>query len=291
MSYQQRSIRVEFTLAEGRTFDDQDNVLTIKNARCYVSLTAYGGIAGTQITLYLGLTPQHMVVLSYKGVWIDGAAPNRIRLWAADWQIFEGFISDAYADYNQAPGVSLMITANMMFYLRAKAAPPFSAECTVGIDTIFTSLASVAGLKYKNEGVKRALPNPYFQGDITRQMLEAAQVVEADIDINVEQVTIWPKGTPRKAPALRISPPQGLIGYPIFTSVGLSITTLFCADIFIGRKLLLETVLPNASGQYSVIGAVHTLTSWVEGGQWSTACDLLRLRENEMHPLHVSVPI
>ncbi|CAK8736346.1 hypothetical protein SODG_000596 [Sodalis praecaptivus] len=278
MSYQMRHLRVEFTLAAGKTFDDRGNVLTLDNVRGYVSLAAYGGIAGTQITLYLwGLTPQHMAVLSYKGVWIDGAAPNRIRLWAADRQIFEGFISDAYADYNQAPDVPLMITANMMFYLRAKAAPPFSAEGTVGIDTIFTSLASAAGLKYENQGVKRALPNPYFQGDITRQMLEAAQAVEADIDINVEQVTIWPKGTPRKAPALRVSPQQGLIGYPIFTSVGLSITTLFCADIFIGRQLALETALPNASGQYSVIGAVHTLTSWVEGGQWSTACDLLRL--------------
>ncbi|AYO37447.1 hypothetical protein [Serratia sp. P2ACOL2] len=277
MSYQQRKIMIEFTLAEGKKFDDRGNVLTIQNARCYVSLAAYGGIAGTQVTLYLwGLIPQQMAALSYKGIWIDGAKPNRVRVWAGDRQIFEGFISDAYADYNQVPDVPLIITANMMFYLRAKKVSPFSAEGTVPIDDILMPLASSVGLKYENQGVKRSLPDPYLQGDITQQMLEAARAVDAEIDINVEQVTIWPRGMPRKEPTLLVSPEHGLIGYPIFTNVGLCITTLFSADIFIGRKLSLETSLPNASGQYAVIGAVHTLTSWVEGGQWSTAGDLLR---------------
>ncbi|ENG5919418.1 hypothetical protein ABUV01_000499 [Serratia marcescens] len=277
MSYQQRDIRVEFTLAEGRTFDDRGNVLTVKNARCYISLAAYGGIAGTQITLYLwGLVAQQMAALSYKGIWIDGAKPNRIRVWAADRLIFEGFISDAYADYNQAPDVPLIITANMMFYLRAKKVSPFSAKGPVPIDDILMPMASSVGLKYENQGVKRTLPDPYFQGDITQQMIEAARAVDAEIDINVEKVTIWPKGVSRKEPALLVSPDHGLIGYPIFTNVGLSISCLFCPDIFIGRKLSLVTSLPNASGRYAVLGAMHTLTSWIEGGQCSTSCELLR---------------
>ncbi|EFE93989.1 baseplate hub protein [Serratia odorifera] len=277
MSYQQRDIKVEFTLAEGRTFDDRGNVLTVNNARCYVSLAAYGGIAGTQITLYIwGLVAQQMATLSYKGIWIDGAKPNRIRVWAAGRQIFEGFISDAYADYNQAPDVPLIITANMMFYLRAKKVSPFSAQGPVSIDDILMPMASSVGLKYENQGVKRTLPDPYFQGDITQQMIEAARAVDAEIDINVEQVTIWPKGMPRKEPALFVSPDHGLIGYPIFTNVGLSISCLFCPDIFIGRGILLSTSLPNASGKHATIGAMHTLTSWVEGGQWTTSCELLR---------------
>jgi len=277
VSYQQRDIKVEFTLAEGRTFDDRGNVLTVNNARCYVSLAAYGGIAGTQITLYIwGLVAQQMATLSYKGIWIDGAKPNRIRVWAAGRQIFEGFISDAYADYNQAPDVPLIITANMMFYLRAKKVSPFSAQGPVSIDDILMPMASSVGLKYENQGVKRTLPDPYFQGDITQQMIEAARAVDAEIDINVEQVTIWPKGMPRKEPALFVSPDHGLIGYPIFTNVGLSISCLFCPDIFIGRGILLSTSLPNASGKHATIGAMHTLTSWVEGGQWTTSCELLR---------------
>ncbi|MGK3164746.1 hypothetical protein ACI6PW_23480 [Serratia marcescens] len=275
MSYQQRNIRVEFTLAEGRTFDDRGNVLTVNNARCYVSLAAYGGIAGTQITLYIwGLGAKQMAALSYKGIWIGRANPNRIRVWAADRMIFEGFISDAYADFNQAPDVPLIISANMMFYLRAKKVAPFSARGSVSIDNILMPLASSVGLKYENQGVQSSLSDPYFQGDITQQMIEAARAVDAEIDINVEQVTIWPKGFPRTEPELFVSPDHGLIGYPIFTGGGLSITNLFSADIFLGRKLSLKTSLENASGKYSVIGAVHTLTSWVEGGQWSTNCEL-----------------
>lgn len=277
MSYEQRSIRVEFSLVGGRTFDGTGNVLTVNNARCYVSLAAYGGIAGTQVTLYLwGLMAKQMAALSYKGVWIDGANPNRIRIWAAERLIFEGFISDACADYNQMPDVPLIITANMMFSLRAKKVSPFSAKGDVAIDDIIMPMASSVGLKFENQGVQYSLSNPYFTGDITQQMVEAARAVDAEIDINVEHVTIWPKKASRKEPELFVSPGHGLIGYPIFTNVGLSITAVFTADMFFGRKLTLNTSLENASGKYSVIGAVHTLTSWVEGGQWSTNCELLR---------------
>ncbi|HDJ1441596.1 TPA: hypothetical protein PPN70_004045 [Serratia rubidaea] len=278
MSYKKRSITVEFTLVEGRDFDKKGgNILTISNARAYINLAAYGGIAGTQITLYLwGLVPEQMAALSYKGIWIDGAKMNLVRVWADDRLLFEGFISDAYADYNQAPEVPLIITANMMFYLRAKKVSPFSARGAVTIDDIIMPMASSVGLKYENQGVQRSLADPYFQGNITQQMLEAARSVDAEIDVNVEKVTIWPKGKPRNEPELLVSPEHGLIGYPIFTNAGLSITTVFSADIFIGRKISLMTMLPNATGKYSVLGAVHTLTSWVEGGQWSTSCELRR---------------
>lgn len=284
MSYRKRDITVEFTLAEGKTFDDSGNVLTVRNARCYINMAVYGGIAGTQITLYLwGLSPEHMASLSYKGVWRGaGIGQNLMRVWADGRPIFEGAISDAYADYNQAPDVPLMITASVLFALRHKIVSPFSAKGDVAIDDIIMPMASSVGLKFENQGVKRSLLNPYFTGDIARQMLEAAAAVDAEIDLgSVEKVTIWPRGQAKKLPGIDISPEHGLIGYPVFTNIGVSITTVFCMDIFIGRPVNLTSSLPNVTGSYNVKGVIHTLTSWVEGGQWSTNCSLARLENNE----------
>lgn len=284
MSYRKRDITVEFTLAEGEKFDKRGNVLTVRNARCYINMAVYGGISGTQITLYLwGMSPEHMATLSYKGVWRGaGIGQNLMRVWADGRPIFEGAISDAYADYNQAPDVPLMINASIMFSFRHKKVSPFSAEGDVSIDDIILPMASSVGLKFENQGVSRSLPNPYFLGDIVRQMLDAAAAVDAEIDLgSVGKVTIWPKGQARKLPSIKISPQNGLIGYPIFTKNGVDITTVFCMDIFIGRPVNLTSSLHNVTGNYNVKGAIHTLTSWIEGGQWSTNCSLARLGNNE----------
>lgn len=85
MSYVQRDITVEFTLSDGRTFDNgKGNILTVSGAKCFATVTVYGGTAGTQITLYIwGLSPAHMADLSYRGVWRPAqstANEMRVRL-------------------------------------------------------------------------------------------------------------------------------------------------------------------------------------------------------------------
>ncbi|EAB9324302.1 hypothetical protein IC355_005130, partial [Shigella flexneri] len=98
MSYRQRKITVEFTLSDGRTFGNgQGNMLTITDASCFASIGVYGGVAGTQITLYIwGMSPAHMTNLSWRGVWRqEQSTANKMRLWADGRLIFEGDITDA----------------------------------------------------------------------------------------------------------------------------------------------------------------------------------------------------
>lgn len=46
MSYVQRDITVEFTLSDGRTFDNgKGNILTVSGAKCFATVTVYGGTA------------------------------------------------------------------------------------------------------------------------------------------------------------------------------------------------------------------------------------------------------
>ncbi|EHA2158742.1 hypothetical protein JKH83_003700 [Salmonella enterica] len=284
MSYMQRDITVEFTLSDGRTFDNGGgNVLTLPGAKCFATITVYGGTAGTQITLYIwGLSPAHMADLSYRGVWRPAQSrTNKMRVMANGRLIFEGDITDAYADYNQAPDIPLILTGQVNFNLRNQTAADFSAKGDVPVADIIRALASSAGLKFENQGVSRSLSNPHFSGNIVQQMLDAASAADINIDTgDAEKVTIWPKGEKRNIPPLHISPDHGLIGYPVYTMTGLSATTLFCPDLFIGRQVHLESSLPNVTGDYQLTGVIHTITSRTVGGPWSSNCTMTRLNDN-----------
>ncbi|EHC9777057.1 hypothetical protein JYY36_004382 [Salmonella enterica subsp. diarizonae serovar 50:z:-] len=284
MSYVQRDITVEFTLPDGRTFDNgRGNILTIPGAKCFATVTVYGGTAGTQITLYVwGLSPAHMADLSYRGVWRPAqSTANKMRVKADGRLIFEGDITDAYADYNQAPDIPLILTGQVSFNLRNQTAADFSAKGDVPVADIIRALASSAGLKFENQGVSRSLSNPHFSGNIVQQMLDAASAADINIDLgNVEKVTIWPKDKALDIPAVHISPDHGLIGYPVYTMTGLSATTIFCPDLFIGRRVHLESSLPNVTGDYQLTGVIHTITSRTVGGPWSSNCTMTRLNDN-----------
>ncbi|EAW4991504.1 hypothetical protein RYW84_002419 [Salmonella enterica] len=284
MSYVQRDITVEFTLSDGRTFDKgKGNILTIPGAKCFATVTVYGGTAGTQITLYVwGLSPAHMADLSYRGVWRPAqSTANKMRVKADGRLIFEGDITDAYADYNQAPDIPLILTGQVSFNLRNQTAADFSAKGDVPVADIIRALASSAGLKFENQGVSRSLSNPHFSGNIVQQMLDAASAADINIDLgDVEKVTIWPKDKALDIPAVHISPDHGLIGYPVYTMTGLSATTIFCPDLFIGRRVHLESSLPNVTGDYQLTGVIHTITSRTVGGPWSSNCTMTRLNDN-----------
>ncbi|EAY0358992.1 hypothetical protein B2J38_16515 [Salmonella enterica] len=284
MSYVQRDITVEFTLSDGRTFDNgKGNILTIPGAKCFATVTVYGGTAGTQITLYVwGLSPAHMADLSYRGVWRPAqSTANKMRVKADGRLIFEGDITDAYADYNQAPDIPLILTGQVGFNLRNQTAADFSAKGDVPVADIIRALASSAGLKFENQGVSRSLSNPHFSGNIVQQMLDAALAADINIDLgDVEKVTIWPKDKALDIPPLYISPDHGLIGYPVYTMTGLSATMIFCPDLFIGRRVHLESSLPNVTGDYQLTGVIHTITSRTVGGPWSSNCTMTRLNDN-----------
>ncbi|EIN3807928.1 hypothetical protein LOV60_000012 [Salmonella enterica] len=284
MSYVQRDITVEFTLSDGRTFDNgKGNIPTVSGAKCFATVTVYGGTAGTQITLYIwGLSPAHMADLSYRGVWRPAqSTANEMRVRAGGRLIFEGDITDAYADYNQAPDIPLILTGQVSFNLRNQTAADFSAKGDVPVADIIRALASSAGLKFENQGVSRSLSNPHFSGNLVQQMLDAASAADINIDLgDAEKVTIWPKDKALDIPAVHISPDHGLIGYPVYTMTGLSATTTFCPDLFIGRRVHLESSLPNVTGDYQLTGVIHTITSRTVGGPWSSNCTMTRLNDN-----------
>ncbi|MCW7547073.1 hypothetical protein OO184_03715 [Photorhabdus sp. APURE] len=165
----------------------------------------------------------------------------------------------------------LTITASVMFGLRTKEVEPLTASGDVDIVDIITAMAKKADLTVENYGAKGVISNPNFTGNVVNQIQQAANALDIDTDFGIDKVTIWPHGQPKVEKLLFTSSKYGLIGYPIFTGVGITATILFSNEIILGRKIQIETSLPNASGTYLITGAEHYLTSWLDGGQWHTS--------------------
>lgn len=278
MTYQIRKISVQFVLESGRTFDEAGStVLTIESARCYASISGYGGMSGTEMTLQIwGLSDKYMAALSYKGIWINGPDFNRMKVWADGEPVFEGFIYDAVGDYNQAPDIPLVLSANAFYKSQVQEIAPFSAEGAQTVEKVISAMAASAGLAFKNNGAKgNPLSNPSYQGNIVQQMRTAASDAGVNITIGIKTVTIWPQGGVVDGVSLFTSPESGMIGYPIFIDKGLLVITTFSNEIVVGRKITVKTSLPNASGDYIISGAMHYITSWIEGGQWNSSIELI----------------
>lgn len=277
MSYKQRRIKVQFTLENGKSFDSNGNVLTIDGAKCYVSIAAYGGMAGTPMTLQIwGLSIEHIAALSYMGIWINGPSMNSIKVWADDVPIYEGFINNALPDYNQPTETVLIITANAQYKYQAMKVSPFTAKGDQRAEDVIKAIASSIGMGFQNNGaVGNVLSNPSYKGNAVEQMVSAAHDAGVEITIRAYDVIIYKQGGPVDGVKLLVSPQNGLIGYPVFTASGLQVNTIFSSNISIGRSITVETSLPNASGDYVISGAMHYITSWIDGGQYHSSMDLI----------------
>ncbi|EOT9994781.1 hypothetical protein ACNERV_002815, partial [Escherichia coli] len=121
-----------------------------------------------------------------------------------------------------------------------------------------------------NNGVLAKIENPYFEGNPIAQIQQCAHAAGIEIDFRLGAIYIWPQGGSIDDTIPLISPQHGLIGYPVFSNYGINFQCQYSDLILRGRKIQLETSLPNGSGVYTVQSAVHHLSTWSEGGPWST---------------------
>lgn len=271
MTYKKRILKFEFTLKDGAFDESGNNILTIDNIKAEIQIGAYGGITGTTLEARVyGLSIDNMALLSYKGVQINGAKQNMMKVWADDRPVFFGSITNCFADLNQMPDAPLIISAFSTGFDQSITAPPFSKEGIASVSEIITTIAASIGYTVVNNGVLAKLENPYFEGNPIAQIQQCAHAAGIEIDFRLGAIYIWPQGGSVDDTIPLISPRHGLIGYPVFSNYGINFQCQYSDLILRGRKVQLETDLPNGSGVYTVQSAQHHLSTWSEGGPWST---------------------
>ncbi|KMK23092.1 hypothetical protein ABW11_21005 [Pluralibacter gergoviae] len=270
MTYQRRDLQIEFTLGEG-DFDGQGgNVITLKNMKCELSIAANGGVSGTTMALSLyGLSLDYMAKLTIKSHrWLN-AKQNAVRVRANDDLVFSGSIVAARVDLNRMPDAPIELTANAVTDIRRERFEDTSLTGDLDIGQVAESIATRAGLKFINRGVTARASSLHLPGNAVEQLNKLARDYRFNVDMSLGLVIIYPDGQTVDDIAPHVSPAHGLKGYPVFTDNGISFRCMYSPLIRIGRKLILESDLPHASGEYLVLnGTTFYLSSYTEGGLW-----------------------
>ena len=274
-SYTQKLLTVQFTLGTGTFGETGQNILTISGLRVSATVVKSGGAAlgSAQIRIF-GMTQSQMNQLSTLGLLITQVRRNTVTLMAGDAisgmsQVFTGTIVNAWSDYQGAPQVSFNVEAYAAYLDAIKPVAPTSyPPGGTDVATIMAGLATQMGLQFENNGVSAKLASPYFPGTAKDQAQRCADAANINWVIDNGVFAIWPKNAVRSGSAVVISPETGLVGYPIFDSMGVILRTLFNPLIRYGCLVQVDSSLTPANGVWSVYALTYDLSCMTPGGPW-----------------------
>lgn len=285
-SFTQKLIEIDVALApdpetnQPRQFDNGNNSVTL-TGRASVRVQLSGAPVGsTAQVLVWGLTPSLMNQLSTLGLVFQLIPQNTLTIRAGDAvsglaTVFVGTIRSAIADFNRAPDVPFVFECVAGLLNQVIPAKASSYPGPVDAANVMQTLAGLMGYGFENNGVTAKLPASYFPGTVADQWKKVAQ--DAGIEANIvpgasgnQVLAIWPKGGSRSGTVPLVSPDTGMIGYPAYSQVGITVKTIFNPQIGFGGQIQIKSSLPRATGKWVVLRMDHALDSLLPEGAWET---------------------
>ncbi len=277
MALAKRRMKFTFDLGEGGFGQGGANQVSLDGHRATATIVKAGGnsMGTAQLQIY-GMTLEQMNQLSTLGMVITATRKNTVTVSAGDDGsgvsiVFIGQITNAWGNFQAAPQVPFHVEAHVGSFDAVKpvAASSFKGQADVAV--MLSGLATQMGKRFQNNGVNVKLSNSYYPGSARDQAL--AIVSAAGIEWNgldQDELVIWPAGGSRGGESVMISPRTGMIGYPAFTSQGIMVRSTFNRSVGLGSKIVVESALTPANGEWIVYGLDHKLDTLVPGGDWST---------------------
>lgn len=216
-----------------------------------------------------------LTLLSFDGL---SLRPNRMQIMAGDSEsgmsiCFEGEITNSAPDFNAAPSPVLNIEAITAAYPKLLPQSPVSISGSQAVEDLMESLASEAGLTFRNEGVSTSLSNCTINGDPISKMQWVADTIGADLIFDDKEVILVPRDGTRGQllTVTAINPKTGQIGYPSFDSMGIRCSCFFRPDLMVAGYCRIESSLPRASGVWKIYSVDHDLSANLpSGGPWTS---------------------
>lgn len=286
MSFSKRVIKLDFELGTGSFGETGSNKVVLSGLKTQATITQSNGpFMGNAEVLVYGLAQtvyNQLVGLNYptKKALAVFERKNKLTISAGSEGseleiVFIGTILHSVMDFNNTPDSVLYLLMMPAAHERVKSAEPTSYKNRVDAAVVMKTLAGKAGFGFENNDVSVILPKSYYSGSIMDQ-IESVRV-QADINAIVENDTlaIWPKNGARTThPIIKISPENGLVGYPTYSSsAGLRFRTLFNSNLRINNRVEIsgvEAAMGIANGDWVAHNIVHTLETETQGGQWFT---------------------
>lgn len=274
MSFAQRHIDVEFRLGTGAFGNGPADAVRISGLRCSVTMMQAGEPSFNQIDLRVwGLRPSLMNQLSLLGKPITFERNNSVTVYVGNdgdtlSQIFTGTISKSYQDFQAMPDACLSVTAYTGIIQTMKPMGPTSVPIQADVAAMLQQIATQAGLKFENNGVKQILGNPYFPGTAVQQIRKIALASGILWTIDGNTLAIWPKDGSRKGQIPVFSPGSGMIGYPLYTDQGITVRSEYRPGVIFGGQFQVQSSLPGANGTWVVQRVLYELESEMPNGKW-----------------------
>jgi hypothetical protein len=282
MTFSQRAIDLTFQLGTGSFGETGSNTVTVSGLRVSAKITKAGGrsMSSAQLRIY-GMTRSVMNSLSTLGMVATLQRRNTVTVQAGDVgpqmaTAFIGTIVNGYIDFQSMPEVAFQVEAYSGVIEAVKPIPPSSFPGTADVALIMQGLARQAGLNFENNGVTTKLTNEYFAGSAREQMLACAEHANIEWLIDNGTLAIWPKNGKRRTGTAVVSPQTGLVGYPSYTSKGISLRTLFNSTIRLGDAIEVRSDLKEACGAWNVFNLDHDIEAQVPHGQWFSTMNAAR---------------
>ena len=275
-----------FTSTSG---DNLGNQITIEGFRAIVNIDKGGGqMFGHMNASIYGVAQSDMnavTTLRYKAF---STKPNVITAYAIDGDqetlVFQGNIVNAWGNYDSMPDVFLQIEAQAAYLNRLIPVPPRSFKGGTDVATVMQQLAGAMNYTFENNGVNTQLSNPYLAGTAIDQAKALAEAAGIWWGIDNQVLWISPPNTPRAGQIPLISPQSGLIDYPSFDAQGCIIfRCLFNPAIKFLGQVNLQTSIPQAVGQWTVLNVAYRLESEKPDGAWFST---VRVVENGRVPIY-----
>lgn len=187
--------------------------------------------------------------------------------------VFQGEISHAWADFNNAPNVQLKIDALSGFYPQRIVATPLSINGTAFAAELISQQAAQIGYSFINQDITAQVRNAVFNGSPIEKSRQIAKQIGAQLIIDDKTMILKAADEARAGAIPLLSVESGLLGYPTFTQDGISVDCIFRPDVQFGGLVKVESIVPGATGTWRITKLSHDLSAYVIGGAWKTAVD------------------
>ena len=276
-SFTKKQIRIGLALYK----DEQKRTLVYEGVETHVSIEKPGEPDQNKATVEMfNLSMdamRDMTTLSFRPL---QTKKNLIVIFAGDEtegmsQCFAGEIDTAYADFSGAPTIKLHIEAAAGSYPSLKASPPIAVKGSQSAASLIEQFAKESGYTFLNNGVSASVKNAVLNGSPVQKMRAVAGMVGCEllIDDNVVKIQPYDKGLD-EGNAVLMSKDSGMLGYPTFTSEGISLKCLYNPDLQLGGMIEVDTVVPGAKGTWKITKLSHSLVAnAVSAGDWFSSIE------------------
>lgn len=276
MTFTQRRIDVTISLGEGENGDKKGEEVTLSGYRVSADIPSHTQAEKAQLKLEVyGLNQEMMCRLMAIGPKAEERRKNFIRVSAGSVShvpcevVYEGDILQASANHDKAPESVFTVTAQVAGVKEVQPVPPRQYPSgKAGAHEVMRSIATSMGFDFEKNGKDLVLANPYFPGTATEQLNSCAKAARVHYTIDRGVLAVWPEAGCRNYDPIEISPENGLIWYPAFTSSGLLLRTLYNSDLSIGKRVQVTSSIEAAQGSWTIVSLSHKLQTEVPDGSW-----------------------